>query len=241
MNKCIVLGVDAPLSPATRQAIRTIKELIGPLAPRVRLVLLHVIPIPYVTSPALGMYSGQLQPGLATTEQRQEAEKVLALVRSSLQEPNLDSLRIEICIRLGSPADEILKMAREIQADLVIVGSRGNRWQERLRRFFMGSKSRLVLRGAACPVMIVTGPEVKQPADLAVWYEGAITRYLNEQPGGLTVFTPADVALLFLPPNARRAPGRKERAAALLALERLAGAGVLCRHNIQGEMRYVND
>jgi len=187
------------------------------------------------------MYSGQLQPDLMTTEQRQEAEKVLAVVRNSLQEPNLDSLRIEICMRLGSPADEILKMAREVQADLVIVGSRGNMWQERLRRFVMGSKSRLVLRGAACPVMIVTGPEAKRPADLAVWYEEAITRYLNEQPGGLTVFTPSEVALLFLPPNARRAPGHKERAAALLALERLAQEGVLCRHDIQGEMRYVND
>lgn len=241
MNKCIVLGVDAPLSPATRQALRTIKELIGPLAPRVRLVLLHVIPIPYVASPALGMYSGQLQPGLATTEQRLEAEKVLTAVRNSLQVPELDSLRIDICIRLGSPADEILKVAREAQADLVIVGSRGNIWQERLRRFLMGSKSRQVLRGAACPVLIVTAPEAEQPADLVTWYEKAITRYLNEQPGGLTVFTPAEVALLFLPPNIRRAPNRRERNAALRALEHLAQEGILCCHNIQGEMRYVND
>jgi nucleotide-binding universal stress UspA family protein len=241
MNKCIVLGVDAPLSPATRQAIRTIKELIGPLAPRVRLVLLHVIPIPYVTSPALGMYSGQLQPSLVTTEQRLEAEKVLAAVRASLQEANLDSLRMDICIRLGSPADEILKVARETHADLVVVGSRGNQWLERLRRFFMGSKSRQILRGAECPVMIVVLPEAQRPADLVGWYEEAITRYLSEQPGGLTVFTPAEVALLFLPPNVRRAPNRKERAAARLALERLAQEGVLCRHDIQGEMRYVND
>lgn len=241
MNKCILLGVDAPLSPATRQAIRTIKELIGPQASRVRLVLLHVIPIPYVTSPALGMYSGQLQPNMATAEQRTEAEKVLAIVRSLFQESALDAWRIEICIRLGSPADELLKVARETHADLVIVGSRGNRLWERVRRFFMGSKSRQILRGAACPVMIVAAPPEKRPADLVTWYEGAITRYLNEQPGGLTVFTPMEVAQLFLPPNARRVPGRKERAAATLALEHLARDGVLCRHNIQGEMRYVND
>jgi len=241
MNKCILLGVDAPLSPATRQAIRTIKELIGPLAPKVRLVLLHVIPIPYVTSPALGMYSGQLQPGLATEEQRMEAEKVLAVVRSSLQESLCDTLRVEICIRLGSPADEILRVARDTHADLVIVGSRGNQWRERVRRFFMGSKSRQVLRGAACPVMIVALPGEERPVDMVTLYEEAITRYLNDQPGGLTVFTPAEVAQLFTPPNTKRGPGRKERAAAITALEHLARTGVLCRHNIQGEMRYVND
>jgi nucleotide-binding universal stress UspA family protein len=241
MSKCILLGVDAPLSPATRQAIRTIKELIGLLAPQVRLVLLHVIPIPYMASPALGVYSGQLQPGLATAEQRTEAEKVLAVVRSSLQEMTRDGLRIEICIRLGSPADEILKVAREVHADLVIVGSRGSALRERVRRFFMGSKSRQVLRGATCPVMIVSLPAAQRPTDLVAWYEEAIIRYLNDKPGGLTVFTPSEVVQLFAPPGTRREPGHKERSAAILALERLAQEGVLCRHDIQGEMRYVND
>lgn len=241
MNKCILLGVDAPLSPATRQAIRTIKEFIGPQGPQVRLVLLHVIPIPYVTSPALGMYTGQLQPTTVNAEQRMEAEKVLAVVRSSLQEQVSDTLRVDICIRLGSPTDEILRVAREIHADLVIVGSRGSAPGERLRRFFMGSKSRRILLGATCPVMIVSLPHSKRPSDLVAWYEEAITRYLNENPGGLTVFTPAEVTQLFAPPSAKKEPGRRERAAAILALEHLAKEGVLCRHDIKGEMRYVND
>jgi len=41
-------------------------------------------------------------------------------------------------------------------------------------------------------------------------------------------------------PN-KKAPGRKERAAAILALEELARNGVLCRHDVKGELRYVND
>src|SRR5579875_1476125 len=148
MNKCILLGIDAPLSPATRQAIRTIKELFGPIVPQARLVLLHVIPIPYVTSPTLGMYTGQIQPGSVTAEQRLEAEKVLAAVRAMLQEQALAPLRIEVCIRQGSPADEIARVASEIQADLIIVGSRGSRTRERIRRFFLGSKSRRVLQNS---------------------------------------------------------------------------------------------
>lgn len=241
MNKCIVLGVDAPISPATRQAIRTIKELLEPMLPCVRLILLHVIPIPYVTSPTLGMYTGQIQSTAITAEQREEAEKVLATVRGSLQEQNAHVLHIEICIRLGSPPDEILKLAGDVHADMIIVGSHGNRARDRMRRFFLGSKSRRILQGATCPVLIVSLPDAKRPADLVAWYEEAITRYLHENPGGLAVFKPVEVAQLFAPPNAARGPGRKERAAAILALEHLAGTGVLCRHEVQGELRYVND
>ena len=45
---------------------------------------------------------------------------------------------------------------------------------------------------------------------------------------------------MFVPPNKKKA-GRKEIAAATLALEALSGSGVLCRHDIKGELRYVND
>ncbi len=239
MNKCIVLGVDAPLSLATQQAIHTINDLIGPLVPR--LILLHVISIPSATSPALGMYSGQLQSTSVTAEQRQEAEKVLASVRKSIQEQTLNSPHIEICIRLGSPAEEVSRVAREMHADLVIVGSRGNTTGENIRRIFLGSKSHKVLQLAPCPVLIVSLQHTKRPADLVVWYEEAITSYLLKHPSGLTVFTATEVVRLFTPPNSKRGSRRKERAAALLALDHLSDTGMFCRHEVQGELRYVND
>jgi hypothetical protein len=81
---------------------------------------------------------------------------------------------------------------------------------------------------------------VKKPHDLVKWYEESITRYLQEHTGDLTVFTPQEVALTFAPsPN--KESGRKERAAAILALEQLARGGLLCRHDVKGELRYVND
>lgn len=241
MNKCIVLGIDAPLSPATRQAIRTITEFVEPMAPQVRLVLLHVIPLPCVTSLTLGMYTGQLQPDVVTVDQRLDAENVLAAVRAMLQEQTPALSRVDVCIRRGSPADEIARTARELHADMIIVGSRGNRTCERIRRIFLGSKSRQVLQSSLCPVMIVSPPDTKQPADLVTWYKEAITRYLHEDSGGLTVFTPAEVARFFPPPSLKKEPGRKERTAAALALEHLARTGVLCRHEVKGELRYVND
>lgn len=240
MNKCIVLGIDAPLSPATQQAIRTIKDLIEPLAPR--LILLHVISIPHATSPAFGMYSGQMPTITVTAEQRQEAEKVLDAVRNSLQEQVQNSPPIETCIRLGSPAEEVSRVARERQADLVIVGCRGNTASERIRRFLFGSKSHRVLQLAPCPVLIVSLQHAKQrPVELAEWYEEAITLYLREHSGSLTIFTVAQVVRLFAPPHSKRTSRRKEREAALLALDHLTSLGLLCRHEVQGELRYVND
>src|SRR5260370_14249924 len=85
MNKGILLGIDAPISPATQQALRTMSEFVEQAAPQVHLVLLHVIPIPAIASPALGMYVGHMQPTLFTYEQRAQAEDALRKARTHLQ------------------------------------------------------------------------------------------------------------------------------------------------------------
>ena len=243
MKKRILLGIDALISPATQHALRTISELIEQAIPQLHLVLLHVIPVPNVTSPALGMYVGQLQPTSSTSDQRAEGELALRRAQIELQNRGLAPDQIETLTRLGSPAEELAKAARELQVDVIVVGSRGNGARQQARRFFAGSISRRILALAPCPVMIVTLPHpihIKQPHDLVKWYEESITRYLQEHTSDLTVFTPQEVALAFIPPH-KKGPGRKERAAAILALEHLARNGVLCRHDVKGEMRYVND
>ncbi|HZS75135.1 MAG TPA: universal stress protein [Ktedonobacteraceae bacterium] len=239
MIKRVLLGIDAPLSPATRYALRTVSDW----CEQASIILLHVIPTPNITSPALGMYVGHIQPTVFTLEQRSEAEVVLHAARVELQHRGVSPEQIETIIRSGTPADELARAAKEIAADFIVIGSRGNATSQKLRRLFMGSISRRVLALAPCPVMIIVPPEVqamKHTSDLVRWYEQAITRYLQEHEGDLTVFTPAEVAQLFAPPN-KREPGRKERAAAILALEQLARNGVLCRHDVKGELRYVND
>ncbi|MGZ6364622.1 MAG: hypothetical protein ACXWPS_01520, partial [Ktedonobacteraceae bacterium] len=61
MNKRILLGIDAPISPATQHALRSMSEFVEQAAPLLQIVLLHVIPIPYFSSPALGMSTGHMQ------------------------------------------------------------------------------------------------------------------------------------------------------------------------------------
>lgn len=53
--------------------------------------------------------------------------------------------------RLGKPAEEILDLAQEVGADLIIVGSHA---RSAVGRFLLGSVSEGVLHGAKCPVLI---------------------------------------------------------------------------------------
>ena len=240
MSKRILLGVDTPMSPATQYALRTVSALLEEASPRVDLTLLHIIPVPYITSPSPGIYTGHIHATSVTVEQRMQAEHILQKASMELQKRGLDADHIETLIRQGVPAEGIVRGAKDLHADLIVIGSRGNALRQRLRRIFAGSVSRKVLQLAPCPVMIATCPHIKQPSDLVAWYKGAITRYLQEYPSGLMVFTPGEVVEKFTPP-ARDNAGRKEIAAAILALEQLAQDGMLCRHDVKGEMRYVND
>ena len=55
-------------------------------------------------------------------------------------------------LRMGNVAEEIVELAKEVQADLIVMGSRGHGG---LRRAIEGSISDVVVRRAACAVMTV--------------------------------------------------------------------------------------
>lgn len=57
---------------------------------------------------------------------------------------------IEYQIREGAPAEELLRAAREIGADLIVLGTHG---RTGLRRLLTGSVAESVLRHAPCPVL----------------------------------------------------------------------------------------
>lgn len=69
--------------------------------------------------------------------------------------------------RLGRPADEILALAEEMGAGLLIVGSRGI---SGLKRALLGSVSDSVVRQANCPVLVVR--QVKQACHASEEAEG---------------------------------------------------------------------
>jgi phosphoglycerate kinase len=84
---------------------------------------------------------------------RQEAERVFDITNAALAQRRL-TVRRQLTVE-GDPADEILRLADEIGADLIVMGSHG---RTGVLRVLMGSVSRKVLDRAKCPVMIVRIP-----------------------------------------------------------------------------------
>lgn len=59
-------------------------------------------------------------------------------------------LRPEYAIRIGTPADEILRYADDRSIDLIVMGTHG---RSGVAHLVMGSVAESVVRGATCPVM----------------------------------------------------------------------------------------
>jgi nucleotide-binding universal stress UspA family protein len=239
MDKRILVGIDMNFSPPTQYALRAASELLWQPTPDFRLVLLLVIPVPYDTSLAWGKSMKPSHPWPPVTQQRFQAEHALWRARMALKQWGISPERIELLQRVGTPADEIVKAARELNVSCIVIGSRGDALVQCIRRMIVGSTSRRVLRLAPCPVTLVNPPHMPQSRRLVTWYKEAVTLFLHEHPESLLVFTACDVAQKFAPP--KRTVGCKEVDAAARALEQLASNGLLCCHKVKGELRYLND
>ena len=75
---------------------------------------------------------------------------------SAMLDAGLERARITSEVTFGEAGQEILAAAERTQTDLIVMGSRG---AGAVRRFITGSTVRVVLRGAACPVLVVTVAE----------------------------------------------------------------------------------
>lgn len=64
----------------------------------------------------------------------------------------LGDIPIDVAVRLGRPADQILEVADDQEADLIAIASRAH---SGIRRFFVGSVASRVLQGSTRPVLIV--------------------------------------------------------------------------------------
>lgn len=78
-----------------------------------------------------------------------KAQTILNYYKQALEERGLTG--IKTIVRKGHPAEEILKAAKEEDADMIIIGSRG----KRAPHLFMGSVSREVANTSEVPVLLV--------------------------------------------------------------------------------------
>lgn len=240
MDKRILLGVDANYSSVTQYMIQTVVDLFERATPSFAILLIHIIPSMPIANEYPYHLIEQYELTSPTAEQQKKAKEALTKASEDLQRQGFSHRNIELITRVGSPAEEIIKLAKERHVNVIVLGSRGDNWRQQIRRLLWGSISHQVLQFAPCPVIIVRPPRPSTNQSLITWYEQAAKNYLDTHTSSLVVFTPDTVTELF--PLPRKQPiAQKEIEAATLALEKLAEQGVLCRRDIQGQTHYIND
>jgi nucleotide-binding universal stress UspA family protein len=140
--RSIVVGTDG--SEAAQEAVRQATDLASREGARLHLVAAY--PDPQVLREKIT--------GGATTQPvdlRGVAISVLKRAEHYVQDKGVE---LETHAREGDPAEVIIQVANEQQADLIVVGSRG---LTGIRRFLLGSVSNKVSHHAPCSVMIVRG------------------------------------------------------------------------------------
>jgi len=119
------------------------------------ITLLHVIsdPVYYSAveySPVMGftgyMEMGQLQ-SVSTEKLKEASVKYLEKIRSHLGDDS-----IEIKVEEGDYADSILRAAKNVKADMIVLGSHSRKWLENI---LMGSVAEKVLHHTKIPLFVV--------------------------------------------------------------------------------------
>ena len=139
--KRIVIATDG--SGAAEEAVEMGLELAKEQGARVWLV--HVQP------PLLAVGSYAAMPVLIEPEQRPTVEEDEVLQRAAALAAER-GIEAELVERVGQTADEIVAVADEVEADLIVVGSRG---LGAVGRLILGTVSYGVLRQSRRPVLVV--------------------------------------------------------------------------------------
>jgi nucleotide-binding universal stress UspA family protein len=147
--KEILIATDG--SAASREAVQFGLELAEEHAAEVTFV--HVVPV-LDRSFADGIGVPAAKPHRIDEVDRRPLEDALALAA----EHDVDA-KAELLA--GLPADEIVAYADSLDADLIVLGSRG---RGAIATALLGSVSRCVLHEARRPVLVVRGAHVPEPA-----------------------------------------------------------------------------
>jgi nucleotide-binding universal stress UspA family protein len=135
----VLIAVDG--SQMSEQAVQYVVEHFGASLEEVSVV--GVLPIERAEGAA--MEEGSRRAILL----EEEIERVLGTSCSTLREAGITCKSI---VRFGDPAEEILKLAGELDCNLIVMGRRG---RGKAAKLLLGSVSEKVTKEAPCPVTVV--------------------------------------------------------------------------------------
>jgi len=141
----IVVATDG--SPDAKRAVQTASQFVRNLR-TAEVILVNVGPIPALalTPPEAAMHV-DVEPIAEALERG--GHRILDQAAATFAE---DHVSVTCVYRRGDPSREILRVAEEAHADLIVVGARG---LGRIGGLILGSVSERVVHAASMPVMVV--------------------------------------------------------------------------------------
>jgi len=155
-NKKVLIAVDYdPSAEKVAESGVSIAKLMG-----AEVVLMHVISDPLYYSltghvTVMG-FAGEKEKDLSKTKSKDGPQKVSQHFLDSIIK-HIGDNGIQTLIKEGDFAHTILKAAKDLNADFIIVGSHSKKWLENI---VMGSVTKEVLRNTKIPLIII--PTKKQ-------------------------------------------------------------------------------
>ncbi len=149
MGEKILIPLDG--SVVGEAALPYVMDLLSKLSSEVKMevTLLQVVPLMmhYIVADEIGA-----QMAYTEEEVEQAKAKAVAYLNEAGQEFESKGIAVQIRTVVGNAADEILKIADEIDADLVAMSTHG---RSGISRWAFGSIADRVLRGGTRPVLVV--------------------------------------------------------------------------------------
>jgi nucleotide-binding universal stress UspA family protein len=148
MNKMFYrIVVPTDFSPNAQPA----SELAQRLATALESEVVFTCVLPTTPDWSEAVFTGEQLQSMTATNRQWASDKLDEMVRAA----RANGLRARSALRTGPPHDEIVLLATDERADLVVMGTHG---RGGMNRAFLGSVADRVVRLAPCPVMTVKGP-----------------------------------------------------------------------------------
>lgn len=141
MYKTILVPVDISEDVLTEHALKHVEYLAKMSGAKVH--FFHALPdaSAFVTAYSFGIKEFENQAEVKAVE---GLKKIMAKIDLPLE-------RLAYTISFGSPRDEVLLLAEEIEADLIVIGSR----RPSVKTYLLGSNAAAIVRHAKTSVMVI--------------------------------------------------------------------------------------
>ncbi|OMQ22813.1 MULTISPECIES: universal stress protein [Serratia] len=141
MYKTILVPVDISEDVLTEHALKHVEYLAKMSGAKVH--FFHALPdaSAFVTAYSFGIKEFENQAEVKAVE---GLKKIMAEIDLPLE-------RLAYTISFGSPRDEVLLLAEEIEADLIVIGSR----RPSVKTYLLGSNAAAIVRHAKTSVMVI--------------------------------------------------------------------------------------